>query len=134
MFLLYPSTTFRQVQEVGELVQENVPGTNLIFFETDPTVGVPSTFGSAIFIFQAPERYAYLSTTYKISTYLCTIGRTHTYSKYRTLTLVFTNNYISGTKQQTRTHTSVLHTQQTPRKYFKSETKNTRCVSITFSL
>ena len=28
----------------------------------------------------------------------------HTYSKYRTLTLVFTNNYITETKQQTITH------------------------------
>ena len=66
MFLLYASTTFRQIQEVSELVQENAPGTNLIFFEIDPTVGVPSTFGFAIFIFQAPERYAYLSGTGKL--------------------------------------------------------------------
>ena len=36
MFLLYPSTTFRQVQEVGELVQENPPGTNLIFLRSSP--------------------------------------------------------------------------------------------------
>ena len=66
MFLLYPSTTFRQVQEVGELTQENPLGYKPHFFEIDPTVGVPSTFGSAIFIFQAPERYAYLSGTGKL--------------------------------------------------------------------
>ena len=52
MFLLYPSTTFRQVQEDGELVQENPPGTNLVFFKIDPTVGVPSTFGFDNFNFQ----------------------------------------------------------------------------------
>jgi len=66
MFLLYPSTTFRQVQEDGELVQENPPGTNLVFFKIDPTVGVPSTFGFANFNFQVPERYAYLSGTGKL--------------------------------------------------------------------
>ena len=66
MFLLYPSTTFRQVQEVGELVQENPSGTNLIFFKINPTVGVPSTFGFAIFIFKVPERHAYLSGTRKL--------------------------------------------------------------------
>ena len=66
MFLLYPSTTFRQVQEVGELVQENLSGTSLIFLKINPTVGVPSTFGFAIFIFQVPERYAYLSGTGKL--------------------------------------------------------------------
>ena len=63
---LFPSTTFRQVQEVGELVQENPSGTNLIFFKINSTVGVPSTFGFAIFIFQVPERYAYLSGTGKV--------------------------------------------------------------------
>jgi len=36
------------------------------FFDIDPTVGVPSTFGFAIFIFQDPERYAYLSGTGKL--------------------------------------------------------------------
>jgi len=66
MFLLYPSTTFRQVQEVDKLVQENALGTNFIFIKIDPTVGVPSTFGFAIFIFQVLERYAYLSGTGKL--------------------------------------------------------------------
>jgi len=32
----------------------------------NPEVGVPSTFGFAIFIFQVPERYAYLSGTAKL--------------------------------------------------------------------
>jgi len=36
MFLLYPSTTFRKVQEGGELVQENPPGTILIFLRSTP--------------------------------------------------------------------------------------------------
>jgi len=54
MFLLYPSTTFCQVQEDGELVQKNHPGTNLVFLRT--TVGVPSTFSFANFNFQVPER------------------------------------------------------------------------------
>ena len=35
MFLLHPSTTFRQVQEDGELVQENPPGTNLVFLRSN---------------------------------------------------------------------------------------------------
>ena len=34
--LLYQSTTFRQVQEVGDLVQEHSPGTNLIFLRSTP--------------------------------------------------------------------------------------------------
>ena len=66
MFLLYPSTTFRQVQEVGKLVQENLPGYKPHFFKINPTVGVPSTFDFDIFIFQVPERYAYLSGTGKL--------------------------------------------------------------------
>ena len=80
MFLLFPSTTFRQEQEVGELVQENHSGTNLIFFKINPTVGVPSTFGFAIFIFQVPERYAYLSGAGKLN---C-IDRNFTKSRTRT--------------------------------------------------
>jgi len=36
------------------------------FFKINPTVGVPSTFGFAILIFQVPERYAYLSGTEKL--------------------------------------------------------------------
>jgi len=61
MFILYPSTTFRQVQEIGKLVQENPPVPH--FLKINPTVGVPLTFSFAIFIFQVPERYAYLSGT-----------------------------------------------------------------------
>jgi len=36
------------------------------FLKINPTVGVPSTFGLAIFIFQVPKRYAYLSCTGKL--------------------------------------------------------------------
>jgi len=36
------------------------------FLEIDPTVGVPSTFSFANFIFQVPERCAYLSGTRKL--------------------------------------------------------------------
>jgi len=50
------------------------------FFEIDPTVGVPSTFGFANFIFQDPERYAYLSGTEKLRS----IDRNFTKSGSRT--------------------------------------------------
>jgi len=50
------------------------------FFKINPTVGIPSTFGFAIFIFQDPERYAYLSGTGKLK---C-IGRNFTKSGTRT--------------------------------------------------
>ena len=36
MFLVYPFSTFRQVQEDGELVQENPPGTNLVVLKSTP--------------------------------------------------------------------------------------------------
>jgi len=43
-------------------------------------VGVPSTFGFAIFIFQDPERYAYLSGSWKLRS----IDRNFTKSGIRT--------------------------------------------------
>jgi len=42
------------------------PCYKLHFFEISPTVVIPSTFSFANFIFQVPERYAYLSGTGKL--------------------------------------------------------------------
>ena len=64
MFLLYPSTTFRQVQEGVGIGTRESPRHKSRFFEIDPTVGVPSTFGFANFNFQEPERCAFLSETW----------------------------------------------------------------------
>jgi len=74
------STMFRKTNNVSLVPIHNIPsgtgswriGTRESpwykhrFFKINPTVGVASTFGFAIFIFQVPERYVYLSGTRKL--------------------------------------------------------------------
>jgi len=61
---MYISNTFRYRKLVNWY--KRIPRFKPHFFAINPTVGVPSTFGFAIFIFQVPERYAYLSGTGKL--------------------------------------------------------------------
>jgi hypothetical protein len=52
------------------------------------------------------------------------LGHQHTFSKYRTVTLVLTNNYSTG--KELRTTPNVLNTQQITSKIYQLVTKNDR--------
>jgi len=56
------------------------------------------------------------------------LGHQHTFSKYRTVTLVLTNNYSTG--KELRTTPNVLNTQQITSKIYHSVTKKNDRMSI----